>query len=174
MELSHETMKSMEALAQTNIKISEAKNLLTKLQEEETEYLIEREKKALSKIEKAYEESRDLIKQTDDNYEKIKELHNTVAQVCNFITESYEKLGGLRETFNKRSDLWEREYQRQCTELGIIKKDIETQQKRIKKDEEGIEEKRKGIEEQKALIESRQQQLSQAYEKEKELWNKLK
>lgn len=48
--LEKKTMEAVKALSDLTLKISEQQNLLCKLQEEETEYLIEREKKAMERI----------------------------------------------------------------------------------------------------------------------------
>lgn len=47
-----EELKALQALAKLNIKISEARETLEKLYETETEYLIERERKAVERINK--------------------------------------------------------------------------------------------------------------------------
>ncbi len=46
MEVSTEQMNALKVLAETNVKISEAKQALFEMEKMETEYLIAREKKA--------------------------------------------------------------------------------------------------------------------------------
>lgn len=50
MELSHEHMKALQFLSETNLKVSAAKAHLEDLRQDEMRYLVAREKKAMERI----------------------------------------------------------------------------------------------------------------------------
>jgi hypothetical protein len=117
-----QTMDSLKALADVNIKVSEARSLLSTLQAEETEYLEAREKRALGRIQKVHDESAMLIKQTGDNYEDVHTLCVSVTELAGFITEAYGKFASLKETFDDRAVAWEAHIKEKESEVAALLK----------------------------------------------------
>lgn len=167
-------MNSVKALADTNLKISEAKNLLFKLQEDETEYLINREKKALDKISKVFVESKDLLDKTHQNYEEIHQFCKTVSEYADFLAENHSKFQDMLATFHKRNELWEENVKKINQELADQRHAIKQDTEAITEREKRISEAKENIKKEKELIESRQQALLASYRQEKDLWDKLK
>lgn len=166
-------MNSMKVLAETAMKISEAKGLLFKLQETETEYLDSREKKAMAKIQKLLVDSQDLLDKTKNNHEEIREYAKTVSSFADFLTETYDKFQGMLQNFNERNELWDQNIKRQTEIIADQRRQVESDEKHVREDEIKLKNYKKELEKEKAQIESRQAALIISYETEKNLWNKL-
>lgn len=161
-------MESLKALADTNMSISEAKGILFKLQETETEYLVEREKKAVARIQKSLEESDSLIKETYANYEEIKNLSNTVSLFSNFLSESYTKFQEMVSFFSEQSNLWEKDMQRQERQISEIKEKMKAERIIIQNDKESIERRQKQLKDDQRRIEDQRQTLARSIERLKQ------
>lgn len=171
--LSKENMDAMKALAKANMDISDAKNILFKLQEDETIYLEVREKKALDKIQKAISDSAALISEIKNNNESVHEFCMTITEHSQFLNESYRKFQDLIEIFKKRNDLWDDNVRLQQKEIAMMRKSVENDQKELDEQKDELKVIKKRLSEEKSLIESRQQALQNSYKVEKELWDKL-
>lgn len=137
--LEKEKMDSIKALSDVHIRISDAKNILFKLQEDETEYLVKREEKALTRIKKVIEDSQDLLDKAHQNYDEIHLFLQTITSYADFLQESHTKFQGLLTDFEERNTLWEEQVKR--TEEGFAK-----QRQFIKQDAEEIEARRDAVE----------------------------
>lgn len=172
-ELEQKKMDIMKELASTNIKISDAKNLVLKLQEEETEYLVNREKKALAKVDNVLAESKDLLNRTHENYEEIHQFCQTVSQYADFLKETQDKFQDMLLLFERKNELWEENIKKINQEIAdqrhIIKQDTEN----IEKREKIIIESTERLNKEKGHIESRQQALLLAHKTQKDLWEKI-
>lgn len=146
-------MDSLKALAETNIKVSEARETLSKLQEEETDYLVKRERKALGRIQKVHDESAELVKQTTENYQEVHEICNSVSQLAGFLVEAYASFTCLRETFDEKAEAWELNAKDQ--EHALINLKTLAQADRVK-----IENEKKSVERAKELIEQDRRKLA--------------
>ena len=171
--LAKQQMDAAKALADTSVKISDMKNILFKLQEEETLYLIEREQKALAKINHAVEQSNDLIEQIRSNHSEVHQFCGKINEYVQFLQEAHGKYQELLETFKARNELWEENVKRQDQEFSEIKRIIKEDQINLDNQKKDIQEKFKKLDEQKALIKSRQDVLDASYKVEKKLWDKL-
>ena len=65
-------MEALEKLAATNLLISNAKNALFKLKEDEARYLSEREQKTLDKIQKVFEDSETILNNAKKNEAELR------------------------------------------------------------------------------------------------------
>ncbi len=137
--LSKEHMDSVRALADTNIKIGEAKNTLIKLQEQETSYLAEREEKVLSRIQKILDDSKDLLAEAQSNYSKIRELNGTVSSFTEFLKGAYQAFLELLKNFRERNDLWDNKVSEIEKGFEDIKRQIDSDKVRIKNDQDSME-----------------------------------
>jgi hypothetical protein len=117
-----EHMDALKALSETNIQISNAKNALFKLQEDETTYLTEREQKALRRIQAALENSSDLIQQTKDNYAEVHDLLKSATELATFIIEAQGNFKQLLADFEERNTIWEADIAKQEERLAELKK----------------------------------------------------
>jgi len=144
-ELSKENMDSVRALAETNMKIGEAKSTLLKLQEQETSYLEEREKKVLARIEKILDDSKDVLAEAQANYSKVRELFGTVSSVSSFLTKAYEAFVGMLTDFREKNDLWDNKVSSIEESFAKIRQEINSDKIRIKNDQEALERAKRGL-----------------------------
>lgn len=140
-KISKEKMESLRALAETNVKIGEAKNTLLKIKEEEATYLEEREKKATLRIEKIVQESKEIIDTAYKNYKEIQGLLNTVTLFNDFLSEAYDSFSILVKTFDEKNVLLENKISLQEKEIEKQKQNIENDKIRILNDKASIENK---------------------------------
>lgn len=155
-------MDAVKALADTNMKISESKTILYKIQETETEYLVEREKKAVSRVQKVLEESKDLILKSKENYEHLKVLSDSMSELSLFLSKSYEQFLGTVKTFKESNDAWDWEINRQQEEMNVIRNDLAAQRSIIENDKKSIKRKEQIILEENIKIADRRGVLERA------------
>lgn len=171
--LDKENMDAARTLAKCNMQISEAQNILFKLQETETEYLEGREKKALAKIQQALDDSSELLQQIKQNNAEVHEFCNTVTSYAEFLSEAHAKFQAMLDAFNQRNELWDKNVKLQQKEFADIKRTIKRDQEDVDAQRKDIISKEKRLSEEKMLIESRQKALQDSYKVEKVLWEKL-
>lgn len=149
-------MEALKALSDLNIKISEARSTLFKIQEDETAYLMRREQAALDRIEEAVTKSRDLINLVDENYAQIQELTNGVTDTIKNLWEYHKELYSYQEDFERRNQEWEKRIGKQLDDIEEQKKNLLIRKAAIENDKKGAEEERKKlVEDQKKLHKDR-------------------
>lgn len=161
-EISKQHMDTLKALADTNVKISEAKALLENLKSQETTYLEEREKQTMEVIEKCFAQSEDLVQKIKHNYEDIQHLFNTATSHTHFLSENYKKFNDLLDEFNKKSQIWEKRVAEEEEKIADMRKQIEIDSVKISEERKVMDSIGKQLAKEKTLIESRQAQLKAA------------
>ena len=167
-EISKQQMEGMRGLADTNIKISDAKNILFKLEETETEYLEEREKKAVKRIQQVLEDSKDVLDMVQKNYYEVTQFNNTVSSFADSVMELYGKLVTCLDKFDEKSDLFEKETLRQSNEFNEIKKQIKIDQVSNENEKSNIEKAKESLAERERKLESDRGTLDRAIKRLKE------
>lgn len=124
-------MDTLKALAETTMKVSEAKSTLIKLEETETEYLVAREKLAMERIQKVHDDSAEILKQTQTNYVDAQALLATVSTAASFMDGAYTRFTELTELFNARNAAWEANCATWEAEVTKTKNQIKVEQVKI-------------------------------------------
>ncbi len=171
MQVSAEQMNSLKALADTNLQVSKAQEALFALQESETEYLVEREKKALERISAVITGSAEALREANQNYYETTQFYNTTASFAQQLTNQYELFKSVVSDFDLKNAQWESHIATEEKKLSDIRQQIKTDQVRIENDKKAIERANKSIEKEKQVIESRQAQIKHALEVLKEKQN---
>lgn len=127
-------MEALKALADTNLKISGAKESLFKLQETETEYLVTREKKAMDRIEKTIADSRAFVDQAKQNYESVRDFALEASSFAESLVNVQKIFHKSLEGFEERNVIWERDIGRQQDEIAEEKKSLTMQKTVIEND----------------------------------------
>ena len=104
--INKEKMEALQALADTNIKVGEARGTLTKIKSEESEYLKEREEKTLQLVQNILDESEEVLKKAFSNYEEIKKLSSDASDFSQFLIDSYDEFQELKNTFTEYTEAW--------------------------------------------------------------------
>lgn len=136
--VSKEQMEALKALADTNIKISEAKGALFKLQETETEYLVVREKKAMDRIEKTIADSREFVDEAKKNYEEVKDFALEASSFAESLIKARGIFHKLLEEFEERNVIWEQDIGQQQDEIAEEKKNLKAQKVVIENDRKSL------------------------------------
>ncbi len=166
--ISTEQMESLKALADINLKISEAKNTLFKLQEEETEYLVLREQKAMDRIQKVVDESTELVKEADQNHAQIKELFIEVSQFAEKLLRTQESFQGLITEFEERNVEWEKRVGEQQDDITQIRNQFKAEKIEIENTKSSIAIAKKALAEEDRKIKDRWSEYDRAVNRLKE------
>lgn len=142
-----EHMEALQALSGVNIKISEAFNKLRDLEQKETEYLVEREKKAVDRIQKTIELSKGLLHEADKNYGQIKEIENVLTKSVNDIEKLSTDYAQLLEDFAIRNNQWEKQITEQQNDIAAKTRDLQIIRIELENDRKNIELAQKRLEE---------------------------
>ncbi len=126
--VTREHMDALKALSSVNLKVSEARNSLTKLQEEETEYLVSREKKAVDRIQQVLTQSHSLVEETNKNYEIIQDFARSVSEGAEFLSGAREKFNELVAAKEKKYQLWENSIKNQEETIVSLLKGLKIQE----------------------------------------------
>jgi len=166
--LSKEQMDAVQFLAETNMKIGEAKATLIKLEQSETSYFEEREKKVMGRIQKVLDDSKDLLIEAQSNYSQIRELRNTVSSVAGFLSKAYEAFVGLLKDFRERNDLWDNKVSEIEEGFAKIRQEINSDKVRIINDQESLKRWEKSLDLERKKIVSDRGELDRAITRLKE------
>jgi len=154
MELEKTKMESIKAIADANLKVSEARNLLFKLQEQETEYLVVREKKAMDRIQLVMDTSKEMVKEADQNHLKIKNLGVEISEFVNNLLEIQKNFQDLLTEFEERNVEWERDIGKQQDDLVEIRNQQKVTLVQIENDQQNIALARKRLEDDQRKLDS--------------------
>lgn len=161
-------MQAMKVLTDTNLKIGEAKAHLIKLQEQETSYLEEREKKVMVRINKLLDDSRGILAEAQSNYSQVRELFNGVSAVVSFLSNAYEAFVGMLKDFRERNDQWDNKVSEIEDGFAKIRQEIANDKVRIKNDTESLKRWEKSLDLERKKIVSDRGELDRAIKRLKE------
>lgn len=167
-EFEQEKMNSIKALADTNVKIGEARGVLEALKKEESVYLEQREKKAVEVVDKVLADSKEVLKEATENYQEVKDLLNSASSFADFLKEAYSSFTTLVGRFSEKSEIWEKEVARQQEEFAVIRQQISDDRVRIKNDREAIQREREVLSNEKRKIDDQRATLERAINRLKE------
>lgn len=139
-----EKMDSLKALADTNMQISTAKGTLVKLQEMETDYLVEREKKAVARVAKIFADSAELLEKATSNYAEVHDLCQTASSFADYLVKSYDSFSEVVRLFDEKSALWDESVKAQEAKFAEINRQIKTDRVLLENDKESLK-KREGV-----------------------------
>lgn len=156
---------TIKALADMSLQISDARQTLIELQNTETAYLEEREKKTIKQIQNIFDKSEDLLKKINKNNEEVKTLYSVVSGYKSFLEEGQDKFAKLLEEFNERSTLWTKFVEEKYKEFGEIEQEAKQTKKQIEEDKEDIKNKQEEIRKDKIKIEDQREIIKRAIER---------
>lgn len=138
-EVTKQHMDALKGLADTNLKISEARNALVQLQEQETEYLVSRERKAVARIQRVLEESRTLLEETNRNYEIIEDFGRSVREGTQFLTEANESFQKLLEAKDQHYQDWETDIKNQEETIVSLRNGLKLELSTVQSEKSQVE-----------------------------------
>jgi len=138
-EVDKARMDALRSLSDTNMAISHARESLQTLEKNETEYLLEREKKVVLRVENAFKDSSALIEQTVKNYEMVKDFAGVVIQSSEQIQKAIGSIKEHSKLHDERTAAWEARCTQQEEDVANEKKVIQSQVILLNSEKEGIE-----------------------------------
>lgn len=132
-------MDSMKALADTNVKVSEARAIFEDIKKTESVFLVERERKALIIIDKVIVDSKTILDEAKGNYDQVMDLYRTISEFSEFLSKEYTSFKSLLDDFDRRNIEWTAQTNLRQTEIDAIMVQINSDKVRIKNDREGID-----------------------------------
>lgn len=172
-EISQQNMQAINELAKTNMLISEAKNSLFKLKENEKQYIEEREKIAVESVNEVLNNSKKLLDETLKNTKEMQEFHESVRQFAETLGHIQDRLEEDVKDFTKRTIEWEKSIKSQQDEIAESKKHLKIERNELENDKKTLKSKETSLKNLEKHLQSRQQSLEASYKVEKSLWNKL-
>lgn len=121
-EVDREGMQTLEKLADATMKVSEAQNDLQDLKTEETEYLAEREGRAVASIMKVVEDSEEVLRQAETNYDAATAIAGTASSLSDRVKDVIGRVKSIMSAFDERSRLWEAKVKVQEERLAEAKR----------------------------------------------------
>lgn len=166
--ISQEHMASLQALAETNVKIGEAKGTLLKLKSEETEFLKEREKKGEAIIQKMLEDSGALLIEVRSNYSEVRSLCSEASSFAGFLIEMSEDVKRMVDEFHTETTIWDQKVAIKEAEFEKIRQDLKKDRVLLDNDRQSIEDQKKKIAEAWRKVADEQGTLERAIKRLKE------
>jgi len=151
-----EKMDALKALADTNMKVSEAQNALFKIQQEETTYVVAREARAVKAVQRVLEESRDLVAETKQNYQDVEDLAVTTGSFADKVMQMADDLERVAENFDNYSIQWEREADERLAEMKEIRKGLDTRAHLLDNEKKALDARTLGLNEREKKIRDRE------------------
>ena len=155
-------MDALKALADANIAVSGVKATLATLKEEESEYLLEREQKALKEVQKIINDSETVLKTALENYTVIHQFGKDASELAVFVLEAYGDFKVLQSSFKELTEEWERSVVATKTSLEEMKKAILLDKGQLKLDQKAVETGWKAIAESKRKIKDDRETIERA------------
>lgn len=144
--ISKEHMDALKALTDLNLKVSEARAELSEIENTKTEYIVEREKEAVERIEASLNASKDILRETRENYGLVSDFCNTMTGFADFLKEAHARFDEAVASFDESKVIFEAEMSRQENEIAETKKIIATERVKIANDKKSIENSKKTLE----------------------------
>lgn len=166
--VSTEQMESIKALSDVNIKISEAQNLLFKLHEEETTYLVVREKKAMERIQKVVDDSQEMLKEANKNHGQIKELGIGASEFLGKILRVQDNFHGFIVELDERNVEWEKHIGKQQDDIAEVRKHLKVENNQIENDKKTLIQAQKQLLDDQKKLDSGRGTLTRAIERLKQ------
>ncbi len=138
-EVEKQKMEVIQALATVNMKVSEAKGLLSKLEEQETEYLIEREARVMARIGKVLEESQQAIIDAHGNYAEKQKVAQSLSDFVTLLVETCEKFEKMREAYDEKTIVWENKVKTDETRLAELQRLIKVDGELLKEGKDALD-----------------------------------
>lgn len=167
-EIEKQKMDALSLLSTINMKASEARIALSQIQEEETLYLVEREKKAFARIQKVVEESSSILEQAYKNYEDVNEIVKVATEFTKVIQDAREQLGEMHTLFEERNTEYDKNIKKQEEKLLELKKileidrtELQNSKKTLEMEKEKIKQERKKIQDERGTLERAINRLKQ-------------
>jgi chromosome segregation ATPase len=155
-------MDGLRELSITQNKVGEAKMALDKLQKATAEFITQREKEALEKIDELFKQSGEIVAQINKNFAETTQFANTVATFSGFLEEMYLKVMDMLSLLEEKNKAWEAKLNKRTEDLSVVESKLQEQARILEKEKQNIEVLNKKLDDKHKLLASRRASLEQA------------
>ncbi len=157
--IQQEKNDSLKSLAEVTMKVSDAKAALSALKQEETEYLVEREKKTHALVASVMSDSQEILKKTQENYGEVKSIVSLAKETCDIVVQAYDDIHSLTTLFDKKTEEWQKSVLEKEKEFSVIKKNLDTESVVMENEKKNIEKTKKALQNDRKLLNDRKDML---------------
>lgn len=147
-----EQMNSLRALADTNMKVSEAKALLIKIEETKLQYFKLRETETNERIAKLLADSNETLIQARNNYYETTQFYNTISSFADSLKASYSSFQGLLTDFQQRDIAWKKNMTEQEKMVADLRKEAQLEKTLIESEKQTILIRQKNLDEERVRV----------------------
>lgn len=133
-----EQMNALKALSETNMKVSEAKATLIKIEETKQRYFKLRDDEAKARVANIVAESAEALEQARQNYYETTQLYHTVSSFAIALLETSESVHGMVADFEREKLAWDISLKEQESSLATLRQEIDSDALKIQGEKEGI------------------------------------
>lgn len=174
MEIEHEKMEAMKALADITSQISIGREKLSELRLEMSSFLSERDRLDKLRLTKLLDESKDLIGEIKKNYQELKNYANDLKSHTAFIGETHDTIKVIIQSIANTSSEFKTFIDEEIDKVAVMKAELEIDKRQVVEDNKEIENSREEIKKDRARIESQQATLLTSTNDIKKLWKTQK
>ena len=136
--ITQQQMESVKVLAETNMQISEAKNLLFAVKKEEQTYILKREREVSERIDALYLTSKQTLDDIKENYEGVKTLLILSQEATSHLKETYGELATYITESDENSKKWQEIIKVKEEDFINLKKGLDIERTLIENDKKAI------------------------------------
>lgn len=162
-EIEKQKMDSLRALSETNLEVSKIKAVLETLKKEESAYIKEREEKVLAQIRTLLDESKEITRETLQNYSAINDLSKNTKILAQFVVEAHEELTKLVKVFEETTKNWENEVAGMHKEIAEARKELKVEAQLLKNEQLSIEKRKIEVANQERKVRDQRETLERAF-----------
>lgn len=151
-EVDAQKMDSLKQLAETNLKVSESRVNLSKLQEEEETFIVDREKRTVERVNKVLADSKEIIEEANNNYTAVQELTSVAKDFASYLSEAFNSFRGVRDAHKENQDVWEKHVTDTEEKLSETRKILQIDRKILEIDKETLKKTRQELKKEKQKI----------------------
>lgn len=163
--LDQQAMKSAVALAKTNMAISEAVQRLHKLEEDETGYLVKREKLAEERIQKVLDSSKAALKEADDNFNAIIALYETAEAFATKLGKVHDEFRFSLSEFERFDTNWDAKLREMEEMAERIRNELRVQKAAIDNEKQVLNGRSTDLDHRESKLLAEQQMVDRAIER---------
>jgi len=155
---------AVKEIADMTIQISGAKLALEEIKNAKNEFISEREKETVEKIQKIINDSKEILEQANKNYAEVHNLLNILTSYKECLDELNEKFAEMIGDFNKKDKEWKENTEKQYKEIEELQRQTKEDAEKVKREKDDIKKAHLQIKKDYQRIASRQAQIKSALE----------
>lgn len=134
-------MDSVKAIAESNLKLSEALSDIRKIKEEKVKFIIDRENEAMIAVQSVLQDSKEMLIEATSNHTDIQLFLGEVTALHEQVKQTSDELDSVLKLFVERNLAVEADVKLIIDDVSLKRNNIDIDKKRIENDMEAIKKK---------------------------------